>query len=267
MSNQPIGIFDSGIGGLTVAQEIYNHFPHENTIYVGDTARVPYGNRSPETVIRFSRHIVTFLVKQQVKAIVIACSTASAQALETLQKEFSLPIYGVIEAAATRAALETKTKHIGVIGTRGTIKSNRFQTSIKSMDSHISITATACPLFVPLAEEGITTGSIASQIANLYLSGFKSTSIDTLILGCTHYPLLKSVIQVTVGSQVKLVDVGQALVEELLKKPPFPLNSQAKPGQHQWYVSDDPASFSRLATRFLNPSISVKAKSITLDRI
>jgi glutamate racemase len=267
MSNRPIGIFDSGIGGLTVAQEIYTHFPHENTIYVGDTARVPYGNRSPETVTNFSREIVTFLVKQEVKAIVVACSTASAQALKALQHEFPIPIYGVIEAAATKAAGETKTKHVGVIGTRGTIQSKRFQTMIKSAHPQITVTAKACPLFVPLAEEGITTGPIASQVAHHYLSDFKSTSIDTLILGCTHYPLLENVIQTSLGPEVRLINVGQALIEELKNNPPFPLNPQKNPGNHQWYVTDDPEGFSRLTTRFLNPSISVKAKAITLNSV
>lgn len=211
----PVGVFDSGVGGLTVAREIMRNLPSEKIVYFGDTARVPYGSKSRETVIRYSRQIVRFLQEQQVKAIVVACNTASAFALDTLREEFDIPVLGVIESGAKVAAQETKNKRIGIIGTTGTVGSGIHETYLKEYDSDITVIGKACPLFVPLVEEGWLHDSITREVANRYLGELQEKEIDTLILGCTHYPLLRSLIGEVMGKDVRLVNPAYETALEL----------------------------------------------------
>ena len=188
----PVGVFDSGVGGLTVAREIMRQLPNENLVYFGDTARVPYGSKSKNNIIRFSRQIIRFLQTKNVKAIVIACNTASALALETVEKEIDIPIIGVIVPGARAAVQETKNGMIGVAGTEATIRSETYTKVIKSMNPDAVVIGKPCPLFVPLVEEGFAKHKITEEVIDIYLSDMKKTDIDTMILGCTHYPLLRS---------------------------------------------------------------------------
>jgi glutamate racemase len=201
-----IGVFDSGIGGLTVLKELLVRLPGESFVYFGDTARVPYGTKSPETVLRFSRENVTFLLDHDVKFIVVACNTASAGAVPRLQKEFRIPILGVIDSGARAAVEVSRTSRIGVIGTAGTIRSGAYQEHIRTLAARAEVFAKACPLFVPLVEEGWVEGPVAQMVADTYLGDFKQRNIDTLVLGCTHYPLLRGIISKALGEGVTLVD-------------------------------------------------------------
>ena len=190
----PIGVFDSGIGGLTVVKEIINNLPDENIVYFGDTARVPYGNKSKNTVLRYSRQIVNFLKTKGVKAIVVACNTASALALDDLEKEIDIPIIGVVKPGAYAAVNTTKNNRVGVIATQSTVQSRLYQEIIAKQAPQINVFAKACPLFVPLVEEGWTNDTITLEVAKRYLRELQDKDIDTLILGCTHYPLLSDLI-------------------------------------------------------------------------
>src|SRR5215203_637527 len=210
----PIGVFDSGIGGLTVVRELIRQLPNESIIYFGDTARVPYGPKGPETVLRYSREIISFLKGQGVKAIVIACNTATAHALSALRAENDLPIVGVIEPGARAAAKSTRTGKVGVIGTQGTINSRAYERAIEAVAPDADITALACPLFVPLAEEGWLDKPATSMIAEEYLAPIAEKHVDTLVLGCTHYPLLKGVIGKAVGRDVRLIDSAEETAAE-----------------------------------------------------
>lgn len=212
---EPIGVFDSGVGGLTVAREIMRQIPNERIVYFGDTARVPYGSKSKDTVTKYSRQIIRFLMTENVKAIVIACNTASAFALDTLQKEFELPIIGVVKPGAKMAAETTKNGKIGLIGTEGTIRSGVYAEFIKSFKSNVEVVGKACPLFVPLVEEGMWKDTITEQMAHRYLEALKKQDIDTLIMGCTHYPLLYSTIQGIMGEHVKLINPAYETAVEL----------------------------------------------------
>ena len=198
-ASAPIGVFDSGVGGLTVAREIIRQIPNERIVYFGDTARVPYGSKSKDTVKRYSRQIVRFLLTKDVKAIVVACNTASAFALEDLISEFDIPIIGVIKPGAKAAVENTKTKRIGVIGTEGTIRSAIYTEVIHEYDREAIVLGKPCPLFVPLVEEGWLHDRVTDEVACRYLNEFKDRDIDTLIMGCTHYPLLRSTIMKTMG--------------------------------------------------------------------
>ena len=211
----PIGVFDSGVGGLTVAREIMRNLPSEKIVYFGDTARVPYGSKSKETVIRYSRQIIRFLQEQQVKAIVIACNTASAFALDAVRDEFDLPIIGVIEPGAKVAAAQTRNKKVGVIGTVGTIGTGIHAEYLKSLDPEITVYGKACPLFVPLVEEGWLHDPVTDEVVARYLKELQEKDIDTLILGCTHYPLLRSTIRKIMGDQVCLVNPAYETAREL----------------------------------------------------
>ena len=206
IKDAPIGVFDSGVGGLTVAREIMRNLPYEKIVYFGDTARVPYGSKSKETIIRYSRQIVRFLKTQEVKAIVVACNTASALALETISKETDLPMIGVVEPGAKVAVETTRNKKIGLIGTRATVKSGLYQRVIQKEDPQIQVIGQPCPLFVPLVEEGWLKDEITLEVAKRYLDPLLAQDIDTLILGCTHYPLLRSLLKGLVGDQVTLVN-------------------------------------------------------------
>ena len=250
---QAIGIFDSGVGGLTVLREITRALPQEDTIYFGDTARVPYGTKSPETVVRYSREITSFLVRRDIKLLVVACNTASAVALSGLKREFPIPVVGVIEPGARRAVEVTRNGRIGVIGTEGTIKSSAYTRAIKRLSPGACVLTRACPLFVPLAEEGWTDNMVARLTAQSYLLELRDAGVDTLVLGCTHYPLLKQVIAETMGPGVTLVDSAEETartVAEILAKKKM-LRPAAENGNHHYYVSDIPAGFIRVGNRFL----------------
>ncbi|MBI3314957.1 MAG: glutamate racemase [Candidatus Omnitrophica bacterium] len=252
-SDAPIGVFDSGLGGLTVVKEITHALPNERVVYFGDTAHVPYGNKSRETIIRFSTQIVTILLKYKVKMVVVACNTASSLALEVLQRKFSVPIVGVIEPGVRKAAVSTRNKKVGIIATQSTIKSGRYVSKILDLDGRITVTSKACPLFVPLVEEGRFDHPVTVSVAQEYLKDMKRAKVDTLILGCTHYPLLKGVLGRVVGPKVNLVDsateVAGAVKDILVRK--GLLRMALKPARHTFLVSDEPELFKRLAVRFL----------------
>lgn len=267
-SNAPIGVFDSGIGGLTVVKEIMQQLPAEDIIYFGDTARVPYGNKSKETVITYSRQIVKFLQNKQVKSILIACNTASAFALETLRHEFSLPLVGVVKPGAKAAADATKEKRIGIIGTEGTIKSGVYEDFLKKTNPDIRVFATACPLFVPLVEEGWISDPITKLIAERYLEKLKEKQIDALVLGCTHYPLLQKELQEVMGPLVTLVNPAyesakslKYVLEEynLLKEP-----EQTVSPTHHFYVSDNADTFRHFANSIL-PCEMIETKDVEVQ--
>jgi glutamate racemase len=254
MSNAaPIGVFDSGIGGLTVAHEVIRQLPHESIVYFGDTARVPYGPKSPETVRRYSREIAEFLRDQGVKGIVIACNTATAHALTTLRDEMSMPVIGVVEPGARAAVAATKSGHIGVIGTAGTIKSGAYERAIRALDSDIRVTPRACPLFVPLVEEGWTDHEATRLIAREYLEPMLSDEIDTLVLGCTHYPLLKPLLREVLGPDVRLIDSAEETAAETARTlSATKLSAAATADPHYRFIaSDDPLQFLQLGQRFL----------------
>jgi glutamate racemase len=248
-----IGIFDSGVGGLTVLKEIVRALPQEDTIYFGDTARVPYGTKSPETVIRYSQQIANYLFSRDIKLLVVACNTASAVALPYLEREFAVPVVGVIEPGARAAVQVTRSGKVGVIGTAGTIASSAYTKAIKRINPDIEVVTRACPLFVPLAEEGWVDNEVARMTARIYLEELKNQQVDTLVLGCTHYPILKDVISQVMGPEVTLVDsaeqtaltVAQILGEQGLLRP------EGERGNHHYYVSDIPAGFIRVGNRFL----------------
>lgn len=253
MAWQGIGIFDSGVGGLTVLKEITKVLPQEDTIYLGDTARVPYGTKSPETVIRYALQITSFLVSRDIKLLVVACNTASAVSLEVLKKEFPIPIVGVIEPGARRAAAVTKTGKVGVIGTEATIRSSAYAKAIKRINPVIEVITRACPLFVPLAEEGWVDNEVARLAAKTYLQDLKEAEVDTLVLGCTHYPLLKQIIGEAMGDGVSLVDSAAETahtVAEILRSSGS-LRPSSEKGNHHYFVTDVPAGFIKVGNRFL----------------
>ena len=256
ISSSPIGIFDSGIGGLTVLKEVLNILPAENIVYLGDTARVPYGVRSPETVERYSFECTGFLLKKGIKLLVVACNTVSAISLTTIRQKLSIPVIGVIEPGARAAVRSTKNRIIGVIGTEATIRSGAYLKAIKALDSRTEVHALACPLFVPLVEEGWTDGLIARQIAEKYLNSLKDKRADTLVLGCTHYPLLKHIIQEVMGT-VDLIDsaVETALVvRDVLNE--MELTRAAGPASSvEFFVTDSPDRFIGVGERFLESKI------------
>jgi glutamate racemase len=253
-----IGVFDSGVGGLTVVKELIQQLPHEDLIYFGDTARVPYGIKSRETVIRFSIENTLFLLKQEVKLICVACNTVSSFALPVIKNHFRVPIVGVITPGVREAVYATQNKRIGVIGTRGTIKSRTYENEIKQLDSSVHVTAAACPLFVPFVEEGWLNGKIVMEVARTYLKPLKDARVDTVILGCTHYPLLKPVIKEIMGPQVTLIDSAKQVaieVKKILSSEGLLTNSRKK-SDNKFYVSDNPEWFSDLAERFLGRSVA-----------
>ena len=247
-----IGVFDSGVGGLTVVKELIRQLPGEDIVYFGDTARVPYGIKSKETVIRFSIENILFLLKQDVKLICVACNTVSSLALPVIKNHFRVPIIGVITPGVREAVYATHNKRIGVIGTSGTIKSRAYEIEIKQLDPSVKITAVACPLFVPFAEEGWLDGNAVLEVANTYLKPLKDSGVDTVILGCTHYPLLKQVIKKVLGDNVTLIDSAKQVAIEVKKiLSSESICNQKHKGRHKFYVSDNPEWFSSLAGRFL----------------
>lgn len=266
MSKSPIGVFDSGLGGLTVLKEIMNMLPNENIIYFGDTARVPYGPRSKETVTKYTFQAINFLISKGVKAIVIACNTATARCLKEANEKYNIPIIGVIEAGARTAAYSTKNKIVGVIGTDGTIRSKAYNIEIGKLDKDIQIIDKACPLFVPIVEEGWSNTDIASLTAQRYLKELMEAGIDSLVLGCTHYPLLKRTIGEIVGENVKLVNPAKETVKdlkEILEKNNLINNDENS--IYEYYVSDIPEKFEVLAQEFLKKEID-NVKSIEIQK-
>jgi glutamate racemase len=263
-ANAPVGVFDSGVGGLTVAREIMRNLPSEKIVYFGDTARVPYGSKSKDTIIRFSRQIIHFLQEQEVKAIVIACNTASAFALDAVKGDVDIPVIGVIEAGARIAAQETRNKRVGVIGTEGTIGSRIHASFLQELDPEISVIGKACPLFVPLAEEGWYHDSVTREVAERYLKELKEEDVDTLILGCTHYPLLRSVIREVMGDGVRLVNPAYETAIELGKV--LKENGLLSTGigqeefPYRFYVSDLADKFKSIANSILPYDVEMTQK-------
>ena len=247
----PIGIFDSGVGGLTVAREVMRALPNENLVYFGDTARLPYGSKSQDNIIRYARQIIRFLKTKKVKAIVIACNTASALALEVVRNEINIPIIGVIESGARVAVATTQNKKVGVVATEATIRSEMYVKVMQAMEAKIEVIGKACPLFVPLVEEGFAKHKVADEIIDYYLAPMKAAELDTMILGCTHYPLLRSSIKEYLGDGITLInpayetamDLKKLLAEKEL------LNNIAKEykASYEFYVSDVADKFKELA--------------------
>ncbi len=252
-ADAPIGVFDSGIGGLTVVREIRRHLPSEDILYFGDTARVPYGPKSPETVQRYSREIADFLLTRGVKAIVVACNTATAHALPLLETELPVPVIGVVGPGARSAVRANSVGSIGVIGTAGTIRSGAYERAIAAIAPDASVTARACPLLVPFVEEGWTDHPATRLVAEEYLAPFRDDAVDTLVLGCTHYPLLKRVIEDVLGTNVRLVDSAYETAAEtrtVLQARGLAAR-EGKEGSAHYVVSDAADHFARTARHFL----------------
>lgn len=256
MKNKPIGIFDSGVGGLTVAAEIMKKLPNENLIYFGDTARFPYGTKKASQLNKYTLQIGKFLQSQGVKLMVIACNSASAAALERAQEKFDMPIVGVVEPGARAAVLASLNRHIGVIGTQATIQSGAYKKAIHLFDAGAQVYSAACPVFASFVENGHTDGGHIEDIADKYLALLKQEHIDTLILGCTHYPLLSNIIQKTMGKQVKLISSAEETaieVAEILKRK-NQLREKAK-NKHRFISTGDSSKFNKLGSRFLGQAI------------
>ena len=255
--NKPVGVFDSGVGGLTVVKQIFLKLPGEQVIYFGDTGRFPYGIRSAEVIKSFSRQNVNFLLEQKVKIIVVACNTASAHALDYIKKIFNIPMVGVIEPGAKAAVGYTKNGRIGVIGTEGTVESSSYTKALLKINPRLKVFSMACPLFVALAENGYINKEAAYLIAEDYLGFMKQKNIDTLVLGCTHYPPLKNVIRKVMGKHVRLVDSAEETarsVKALLAD--LQLNSRAKKVKaHKYFVSDTPDKMKRMSRHFVGRQI------------
>jgi len=254
---RPIGIFDGGVGGLTVLMQVERLLPFEDIVYFGDTARVPYGNKSKSAIIRFSTESALFLLKKKVKMVVVACNTSSSLALEHLRRVLTVPVIGVITAGVNKALSLKSQNRIGIIGTRATIASGSYEREIHRHDKKIKIYAQPCPLFAPLVEEGHLKGKVVDEIIDMYLRNFKKNHVDTVILACTHYPLLKSEISKYLKDS-EIVDSAKEVAhyaEKLLKDKKL-LNNQRKRGRKTFYVSDEPAAFVKLAKLFLKRRIT-----------
>jgi len=260
MNNAPIGIFDSGLGGLTVLQSLENSLPNESFIYFGDTARVPYGSKSADTVIHYSKQIVEFLQNHHVKMIIVACNTSSALALEAMKSKFEIQIFGVIDPAVKFVEQTNDTNSVVVLGTRATIESKAYSKRFEKLNSTKKIIEKSCPLFVPIIEEGLISGKITEEIIQYYLSEFKNDNEKQFILGCTHYPILKTAIQKILGEKVQLISSGEALIPVLInfmEENQFFSNSIRE--ETKFYISDFPQKFHEIGSRFLGR----KLKNIT----
>ena len=262
-SQKPIGVFDSGLGGLTLVRGIRRSLPHESIVYFGDVARLPYGTKSKEQILAYSVQNTLFLLKHRVKAVVVACNSSSSAAFSFLKRNFKLPILDVIQPAVEHALEQTHSRRVGVIATQATIESEAYQKALHKASARLRVTSVACPLFVPLVEEGRLNDKIALEVAKNYLAPLKR-KVDTLILGCTHYPLLKRTIQKVLGPRVQIVDsVGPSVkqLKSLLAEKSLIHKSKAK-GKLQIFVSDRPRNFVRLAEEFLGE----KLKSVKVVR-
>jgi glutamate racemase len=255
-NNNPIGIFDSGFGGLTVMSAINKVLPYENFIYFGDTAHVPYGTKSPNAIIKFSKDITSFLIKNNVKLIVVACNTASALALPVLEKTLKIPVIGVIAPGARAAVDMSKNLRIGIIGTEGTIESKSYPKAIKKLVK-AKIYQQVCPLFVPLVEEGLTDGEITDSIVKKYIKPLLAKNIDTLVLGCTHYPLLRKTLEKNLDKNIVLVDSAKSTALEVKRilEQKFLLASNRGKKYLKFYVSDNPEKFKKIGRRFFSKNI------------
>lgn len=266
--DNPIGIFDSGLGGLTVLKELVRILPSENIIYFGDTARVPYGTKSENAVKNFSRQITKFLIEHNIKLILVACNTASAIALNDIKKiAKKIPVVGVIKSGVRAAVSETVNKKVGIVGTSATIKSKSYQKAVNILNGKIKIVQQPCPLFVPLVEEGWTCGKITENIAKIYLQPLKKAGCDVVILGCTHYPMLKKIIQKIAGRKIKLIDSAEEVskdVKKILLNKGLIRPSESR-GYLRFYVSDAPGKFSKLSKIFLGKIIS-EVKKVDIER-
>lgn len=253
MNAAPLGVFDSGIGGLTVAHALFERLPHESVIYFGDTARVPYGPKSPETVRRYSTEILGYLLHRGVKAVVVACNTSTAHALEALRERSPVPVLGVIEPGARAAVAATRSGAIGVIGTAGTIASGAYERAIKTLRSDARIISRACPLLVPLVEEGWFDHPATELVAREYLKPLESAGVDVLVLGCTHYPLLKPLLSRVLGPAVRLIDSAEetaVTVQRELDARGLLADASGSPS-HTFVISDDEPHFRSVGARFL----------------
>lgn len=266
MPEKYIGVFDSGLGGLTCVKELMEILPDEPIVYFGDTGRVPYGSKSNETIIKYVKSDIKFLQSFDLKMIVVACGTASAIALPQLREELPVPTFGVVDAASIAAANATKNKRVGIIGTAGSIRSGAYEKKIAEIDPEIKTYSVACPLFVPLVEEGYTEGTVVELVAKEYLQKIKASGADTLILGCTHYPLLKEVIRKIMGEGVTLIDPGQVTagnVRDYLDKNNM---RSKKSGEYKFFVSDRPDNFKKLASDFLQRPIDDEIEKIDIEK-
>ena len=265
---KPIGVFDSGIGGLTVVKRIASTLPSENIVYFGDTARVPYGSKSNSTVIEYGMQDAKFLINKNVKAIVVACNTVSSVALDNIKQAFNVPVIGMIDPGARLAVQESADQRIGVIGTRATINNHAYLDKIKKLNPSAEVFEKACPLFVPLAEEGWVNHQATFDIAEEYLKELREQEIDTLVLGCTHYPILSEVIQEVVGKEVKLIDSGVASAESVrqeLDRIGLHTNSYSV-GHQDFYVSDIQVKFKEIAELFLGKTIK-EVQKVELEQL
>jgi len=265
VSERAIGVFDSGVGGLTVLKELMQTLSGEELVYLGDTARVPYGTKSPRTVLRYALEAATFLMAQHVKLLVVACNTASSVALPALAERFSLPVVGVIEPGARKAVSITRSGRVGVIGTEGTVKSEAYTRAIQALNPAIEVFSVPCPLFVPLAEEGWAEHPVACLTAQEYLRPLQEQNIDTLVLGCTHYPLLKKTIASVLGEGVTLVDSAEETalsVRQILHE--NNLVRQESPAPARFFVTDVPTRFEKVGSAFLGQTLA-EVRQIELD--
>lgn len=255
-SKKPVGIFDSGVGGLTVLRAVRRLLPNEPLIYLGDTARVPYGNRSAETILKYTEECCAFLAEKEVKAIVVACNTASAHSLPYLQHRFHFPFLGVIEPGVEAALEATRNKRIGILGTRATIGSEVYAKALSRLDPSVRTESIACPLFVPLVEENWIDHPVTESVARDYLSRF-SPEIDAVILGCTHYPLLRPVLGRVLGEKVELIDSAEAVataLQKMLESKNIPSGKDSE-GECRLYATDLSAGFQKTARRFLGENL------------
>ncbi len=268
MDNRCIGVFDSGLGGLTAVKEIMKILPDENIIYFGDTGRVPYGTRSHETVLKYTKNDIRFLQSFDVKMIVIACGTASSVALPKVLEDFDVPILGVVEPSVKAAFNATKNKKVGIIGTSGTIKSGSYEKLIKSFDSEIETFTKACPLFVPLVENGHFDTQVAKLVVEEYLEEIKNSGVDTLILGCTHYPLLSKVIGEYMGDSVTLINPGEEVAKHLKNMLYGNMgHSKDQDGEkYRYFVSDNTEAFETLGSIFLETKINGQVTKIDIEK-
>ena len=264
MNSPAIAIFDSGLGGLTVFHEVAQHLPHEALIYLGDTARVPYGTKSKEIVTQYAFEISSFLMKKNIKALVVACNTASAYALESLKESLDIPVLGVIEPGVKRALEVTQNHQIGVIGTEGTIRSEAYCQALKAQNASCQVLSQACPLFVPFVEEGWLTDPETEGVVKRYLLPLIEAQVDTLILGCTHYPLLKKVIHKVMGPKVTLVDSAEEIAKTLLQIFSDKEKKSNTSPAYRFYVTDAPERFQRIGQHFLGGEALENVEKISL---
>lgn len=271
MDNRPLGIFDSGLGGLTAVKSLMTALPGEDIIYFGDTGRVPYGGRSRDTLIKYTKQDIAFLMQHGIKAIVAACGTVSSTALNAVANEYPLPIFGVVRPAALRAVQLSTNGRIGLIGTAASIKSGSYEKVINELAPDAQVFAKACPLFVPLVENGrLKRGdAVIEQVAREYLAPLKDAGIDTLILGCTHYPLLEEIIRAELGCSVALISASHEAVLSVAKelRERDMLSEKSEGGKHSFYVSDEPDGFVQLASIFLGEDIGCCASKVDIDSL